>query len=72
MEVPEKWESASGKCKAGNEGCQIVLIFMVGCCATAFAQDGKVDMPLTPTFWSPLYGMLTDKFGVGWMVMVAG
>lgn len=44
-------------------------------CESAFnalAQDGKVDMPLTTTFWSPLYGMLTDKFGVGWMVMVAG
>ncbi len=36
------------------------------------AEGGKIDMPLTATFWSPLYGMLTDKFGVGWMVMVAG
>ncbi len=38
----------------------------------ALAKDGTVDMPLTETFWSPLYGMLTDKFGVGWMVMVPG
>lgn len=37
----------------------------------ALADGGKVDMPLTPTFWSPLYGQVTDKFGVGWMVMVA-
>ena len=36
----------------------------------ALAEGGKVDMPLDITFWSPLYGMVTDKFGVGWMVMV--
>lgn len=36
----------------------------------ALAESGKVDMPLMKTFWSPRYGMVTDKFGVGWMVMV--
>ena len=39
----------------------------------AFAQladGGKVTMPLAKTFWSPRYGMLTDRFGIGWMVMV--
>ncbi len=35
------------------------------------SDGGKVDMPLTKTFWSPLYGQVTDKFGLGWMVMVA-
>jgi len=29
-------------------------------------------MPLVKTFWSPRYGMVTDKFGVEWMVMVPG
>lgn len=38
----------------------------------ALAEGGTVDMPLVRTFWSPLYGQLTDKFGVGWMVMVPG
>lgn len=38
----------------------------------ALAQGGKVDMPLTPTFWSPLYGQVTDQFGIGWMVMLPG
>lgn len=37
----------------------------------ALANGGKVDMPLTKTFWSPRYGMVTDKFGVAWMVMVS-
>ncbi|MGC3958623.1 MAG: VOC family protein [Verrucomicrobiota bacterium] len=34
----------------------------------ALSEGGKVEMPLTKTFWSPLFGMLEDKFGVGWMV----
>ncbi|WP_233903096.1 YciI family protein [Stieleria maiorica] len=38
----------------------------------ALADGGTVDMPLTKTFWSPRYGMVTDKFGLGWMVMVPG
>lgn len=37
----------------------------------ALAEGGNVDMPLERTFWSPLYGMVTDGFGVGWMVMVS-
>jgi PhnB protein len=31
---------------------------------------GEVRMPLTKTFFSPAFGMLADKFGVGWMIMV--
>jgi uncharacterized glyoxalase superfamily protein PhnB len=38
----------------------------------ALADGGKIDMPLMKTFWSPRYGMVTDKFGVAWMVMVPG
>ena len=37
----------------------------------ALAEGGQVDMPLQATFWSPCYGMVTDRFGMGWMVMVA-
>jgi len=36
------------------------------------ADGGSVEMPLTPTFWSPCFGMVADKFGVTWMVMVPG
>lgn len=35
------------------------------------ADGGEVQMPLTKTFWSPCFGMVTDRFGVGWMVTVA-
>ena len=36
----------------------------------ALADGGSVRMPLNETFWSPCFGMVTDRFGVGWMVMV--
>src|SRR6478609_8957251 len=32
----------------------------------ALAEGGSITMPLTKTFWSPCFGMLTDKFGLGW------
>ena len=35
----------------------------------ALAEGGQVKMPLTPTFFSSNFGMLTDRFGLGWMVM---
>jgi PhnB protein len=35
------------------------------------AEGGTVTMPLTKTFWSVCFGMLTDRFGVAWMVNVA-
>jgi PhnB protein len=35
------------------------------------AEGGQVTMPLGKTFFSPKFGMLADKFGVGWMVLVA-
>jgi len=36
----------------------------------ALADGGQVRMPLTQTFWSPRFGMLSDRFGVGWMITV--
>lgn len=37
----------------------------------ALAEGGSIDMPLGETFWSPLYGLCTDRFGVAWMVNVS-
>jgi PhnB protein len=34
----------------------------------ALAQGGQVTMPYGPQFWAVGFGMLTDKFGVPWMV----
>jgi PhnB protein len=36
----------------------------------ALGEGGTVTMPLAKTFFSPRFGMLTDKFGVQWMVIV--
>ena len=32
------------------------------------SQGGTITMPLEKTFWNALFGMLTDKFGIHWMV----
>ena len=38
----------------------------------ALAQGGgKVTMPISETFFADRFGMVSDKFGVGWMVMKA-
>ncbi len=34
----------------------------------ALAAGGRVNMPQEKTFWGSLFGMLTDKFGINWMV----
>ena len=34
----------------------------------ALGAGGKVTMPLADTFWGAYFGMLTDKFGIQWMV----
>lgn len=34
----------------------------------ALAAGGTQTMPIAKTFWSPAFGMLTDKFGIAWMV----
>jgi PhnB protein len=39
---------------------------------TALADGGQVQMPLAKTFFSSSFGMLADRFGVPWMVYVAG
>jgi PhnB protein len=36
----------------------------------ALGEGGKVQMPMMKTFFSPRFGMVADKFGVGWMVLV--
>jgi PhnB protein len=34
------------------------------------SQDGEVEMPLAKQFWGDTFGMLTDKFGIHWMVNI--
>ncbi|MFS0933306.1 VOC family protein [Enterococcus casseliflavus] len=33
--------------------------------------EGKVIEPLAPVFWSSIYGMVEDKYGITWMIMTS-
>ena len=37
---------------------------------TALATGGSIQMPLQPTFWSPSFGVLVDRFGIPWEITV--
>ncbi len=34
----------------------------------ALAEGGEIKMPLEQSFWARRFGMLTDRFGISWMV----
>lgn len=36
----------------------------------ALSEGGKVDTPMAKQFWGDTFGMLTDKFGIHWMVNI--
>jgi PhnB protein len=36
----------------------------------ALAEGGQVQMPLARTFFSPRFGMVADRFGISWMIIV--
>jgi PhnB protein len=37
---------------------------------SALANGGQVQMPLAKTFFAPRFGMVADRFGVSWMIIV--
>jgi PhnB protein len=48
----------------GSESERLTSVF------NSLAQSGDVDMPLANQFWGDTYGMVTDRFGVHWMVNI--
>ena len=67
--------ASDGNCQ-GDEGFKgISLALSVATPADAekrfkaLSDGGNVQMPLTPTFFSPCFGMVSDKFGVTWLVL---
>lgn len=70
--------ASDGSCAGGTNFQGFSLSITVSDAATAdkyfaaLADGGSVQMPLGPTFWSPRFGMLTDRFGIGWMINMLG
>ena len=60
---PASFESFSLAVTVGDEN-EAERVF------AALSEGGVVTMPLEKTFWAPKFGMLQDRFGVGWMVSV--
>ena len=67
---------SDGRCTGSTNFHGIALALSVASDAeaerifNALADGGKVNMPMAKTFFSSRFGMLSDKFGVGWMVLV--
>ena len=69
--------ASDGRCR-GNpsfQGFSLALTVPDGTAAdrlvSALAEGGgQVQMPLSKTFFSPGFGMVSDRFGVSWMIVV--
>ncbi|MCY1431626.1 hypothetical protein D3C76_73040 [compost metagenome] len=63
---------APGETHQGVTGCSISLnvdsIAEAKRIFEALSEDGTIQMPLEETFWAAHFGMLTDRFGVPWMI----
>jgi PhnB protein len=68
--------ASDGRCtgKPSFDGFSLSLTFLteaeVEKAFTALAEGGQVQMPLARTFFSALFGMVSDRFGLTWMILV--
>ena len=68
--------ASDGRCEGKPSFQGFALSFSVPTAAeadrrfAALAKGGQVQMPLAKTFFSPRFGMVTDRFGVMWMIIV--
>ena len=69
--------ASDGRCTGMTKFQGVSLSFAVPSDAAAekafaaLSDGGQVCMPLAKTFFSSKFGMVTDRFGVMWMVMVS-
>jgi len=61
---------------AGMKGMAVSLSLVdadqAGRIFAALAEGGQITMPMGKTFWSPGFGMCSDRFGTSWLVNVEG
>ena len=62
--VPASWISKASLTVSVNSDSEAERLF------TALSNGGQVQMPLTKTFFSSRFGMVADRFGVSWMIIV--
>ena len=67
-DVPDHWEMTTQNATVFHGATDMARAQVI---FDRLAAGGSVTMPLGPTFWSPAFGMLTDKFGTAWMISVA-
>jgi PhnB protein len=67
--------ATDGQCSGSSSFSGITLTLQAGSDAeaeklfNALSQGGKVNLPMAETFFASRFGMVADKFGVGWMVL---
>lgn len=67
--------ATDGNCagKTGFQGISLALsvptVAEANRLFSALSEEGQVQMPIGKTFFSPAFGMVADKFGVGWMIL---
>ena len=79
LQIGTGWLYASDDFEGNSpamEGCNIAVTLPDVAEATrvfdALSAGGEVRMPLEPTFFSPAFGSLTDRFGIRWMILADG
>lgn len=67
--------ASDGRCTGSSSFSGITLTLNAGSNAeaeklfNALAAGGQINMPMSETFFANRFGMVADKFGVGWMVL---
>lgn len=76
LKIGDGWIYASDESDQNAQpmaGCNVNLSFKTEAETVrvfeALAKGGEVRMPLMPLFFAPLFGALTDEFGIRWMIM---
>lgn len=61
---PDRYQQAAGMsvCFSLDQPAEAERVFK------ALSDGAKVEMPIAETFWAQRFGMLTDRFGVPWMI----